>query len=128
MADIMSDLSEREALVALKLTSWTDLENYGEKFCDAFNAGVSACVDALAALPVQQGWQPIETAPRDGTRLWLYWPDAPRDDRQSVGWWHESIHGCWWMDHFDTERETPSHWRELPPAPEASPLPTKEAK
>jgi hypothetical protein len=34
----------------LQLTSWTDLENYGEKFCEGFNAGVKAGI-AVAATP-----------------------------------------------------------------------------
>jgi len=35
-------------------------------------------------------WQPIETAPRDGTRILLYcaYTDAPDDERTRVGWWN----------------------------------------
>jgi hypothetical protein len=65
-----------------------------------------------------EGWRPIdESTPKDGTRLWLYWPNCAPDDRQSVGWWHEDIRGAWWMDHADSERENPTHWRHLPEAP-----------
>jgi hypothetical protein len=65
-----------------------------------------------------EGWRPIdENTPKDGTRLWLYWPNCAPDDRQSVGWWHEDIRGAWWMDHADSERENPTHWRHLPEAP-----------
>jgi hypothetical protein len=82
-------------------------------------------IDALRAYIAQNreaaavsGWQPIETAPKDGSRLWLYWPTRNETDRQSVGWWHESVHGCWWMDPADTESEGPTHWRELPAPPQ----------
>lgn len=76
----------------------------------------------LERLAGQSGerWRPIDSAPKDGTRLWLFWPGCGPDDSQSVGWWHESIHGCWWMDHADTERQDPTHWMPLPAPPVSS--------
>jgi hypothetical protein len=71
--------------------------------------------EALAAM----AWRPIETAPKDGTRLWLYWPKAFLDDRQCVGWWVDDPHeGGRWVDSADQQFDPPSHWRELPPLPE----------
>jgi hypothetical protein len=49
------------------------------------------------------GWRPIESAPKDGTRV-LLWDGR----RQHVDWWN---HG-WW----NTSR--PTHWQPLPPPPE----------
>ena len=64
-------------------------------------------------------WQPIETGPRDGTRVWLFYPDAHKDDRQVVGWFdRDQVDGDRWMDHADCrEFIEPSHWRPLPPPP-----------
>lgn len=66
-------------------------------------------------------WQPIETAPCDGTTVLVY---APSPDPQR---WHESVHDlphifCTAAYHedagfcIDTIRE-PTHWRSLPAAP-----------
>lgn len=61
-------------------------------------------------------WQPIETAPKDGTKILLYaviWPDV------AVGSWDESNNG--WMlypDSEDSGRERNiSHWMPLPEPP-----------
>lgn len=79
---------------------------------------------AEAPEKVTQSWQPIETAPRDGTDIMAFGPDGPR-----VAYWEEghSIFGGFWMlpstgdhrlgqmvrnDHF-------SHWMPLPPAPDS---------
>ena len=76
-----------------------------------------------AALEAAEGaaWQPIETAPCDGTTVLVY---APSPDHQR---WHESVHDlphilCTAAYHedagfcIDTIRE-PTHWRPLPAAP-----------
>lgn len=77
------------------------------------DAGDPECVEAMG------GWQPIETAPRDGTRVWLYRPECPEDQRQATGWWHQSWSGdeAWWMDPADSEQSEPTHWQPLPTAP-----------
>src|SRR5690606_4479990 len=73
------------------------------------------------------GWQPIETAPKDGTRvlLWFGWHDLP-----VVG---DFRYGRWWSVHslggnlshtngMDWEEEEevmkPAYWRPLPPPPD----------
>ena len=57
------------------------------------------------------GWEPIETAPTDGTRMLLYYPDCPGRE-MFVGAWDisaRSAHkGC----------AQPSDWRPLPEFPE----------
>lgn len=66
-------------------------------------------------------WQPIETAPRDGSRLWLYEPSYGYE-----GWWHEDWPRgeAYWMDDRDSEPE-PTHWRPLPDPPPHSPARTE---
>lgn len=53
-----------------------------------FADDAEAALDALSAegMTVVPGWQPIESAPKDGTRFiaWVQWADG--------GNWHE----CWW--------------------------------
>ncbi len=68
------------------------------------------------------GWQPIETAPKDGS-MFLIW------DGRSYGfasWWHdEKMH---WLKqetrqgYRHPEDQEPTHWMPLPPPP------TQEAK
>lgn len=75
---------------------------------------------ALAALPPSSGWEPIETAPRDGTRVDLWHrgyrvPDAAfytvrkHGQRDVLAWWDR--HGTEYQD------DVLSHWRPLPPPP-----------
>lgn len=69
-------------------------------------------------------WQPIETAPRDGSDiiLWLPWVACARTGR-----W--TMHKLWSVDFGATRmivRGEPTHWMPLPPAP-AEQAPTGEA-
>lgn len=62
-------------------------------------------------------WQPIETAPKDGTRLLLCEADQPGEP--CVGWW---IAGQW-RDMGDIgcdgqDDYQPTHWMPLPMKPE----------
>jgi hypothetical protein len=69
-------------------------------------------------------WQPIETAPRDGTRVLLWHPRAlARGENVIVGWWliddWWTSHNCWLNDRdpdsdFDL---APTHWQPLPSPP-----------
>lgn len=73
---------------------------------------------ATAALEQAAQWQPIETAPKDGTQillghgnsLWIdeWIPDAKYEVRNGEG-------GCWMMCDQWTDPEIPSHWQPLPP-------------
>ena len=58
-------------------------------------------------------WQPIETAPRDGTTIWCYWPGIY--GRQGVGWfvWDEFEEWTTPTVHYGC----PTHWMPLPAAP-----------
>jgi hypothetical protein len=71
-------------------------------------------------------WQPIETAPKDGTEIILFWPSLESYDgkssepRRGVGKWcapagyfteHWALDGRW------TPGDDPTHWRPLPTPP-----------
>ena len=72
-------------------------------------------------------WQPIETAPKDGTVILLYEPDDDVKDRPQtfVGCWDEDrptrVYGTQWMcEEYDAFNHYPTHWMELPAPPEAA--------
>ncbi len=70
------------------------------------------------------GWQPIESAPRDGTHVVLY--GDPGQLRPFVGRYYESP--AWrsgWLDADDVFNH-PTHWMPLPAAPEPLPLVMRE--
>jgi hypothetical protein len=57
-------------------------------------------------------WQPIETAPKDGTVVLAceidYYPESVASANFESGSW-------WW--HMEGSRATPTHWQPLPPPP-----------
>lgn len=84
------------------------------------------------------GWQPIETAPKDGTKidLWMiagdgynegrvtdaYWVEASRDYEYAFDG-HKAV-SCWWAPNqwYDgadgpMRNDVASHWMPLPDAP-----------
>lgn len=61
-------------------------------------------------------WQPIETAPKDGTKI-IAVPYANVEDL-SVTWWIIDDEGRW--ANWDWSRE-PTHWTPLEPIGEAQP-------
>jgi hypothetical protein len=73
-------------------------------------------------------WQPIETAPKNGTWIILTGGDAEFDDYKrevqntvgfppaSVAFWHEDYWTlCYWDGEWRTEYGSPTHWKPLPP-------------
>ena len=71
------------------------------------------------------GWQPIETAPKDGTRLLLAGGGSVE-----IGWWKPrdpkrnpdpAVSGDWhWADSYESGPLTSlTHWQHLPPPPDA---------
>jgi hypothetical protein len=80
---------------------------------DHFNA-LKADYDALRAVLAKQGWQPIETAPKDGTRVLI------RADCVVVAGWENIFDNTWgWTVVNDTwvEGHMATHWMPLPQAP-----------
>jgi Lar family restriction alleviation protein len=73
-----------------------------------------ASAAAIAAWNQRSAWQPIETAPRDGTQI-LGWDG----DARQIVWWCEG--GRWISDKLQEyhlgEREDPTHWQPLPSPP-----------
>jgi hypothetical protein len=67
------------------------------------------------------GWQPIETAPKDGTWIFVYRPSPYLQDAINVAMWAEWRPGFWyWQDSDEQNRpedDNPTHWMPLPAAP-----------
>jgi len=74
------------------------------------------------------GWQPIETAPRDGTSVLIYMPEASRKKVMEAYWatpWEGAPEDqCWWSTpHGPAGRgytilpKAVTHWMRLPAAP-----------
>ena len=67
-------------------------------------------------------WQPIETAPKDGTAILSTWPSLFKDQDK---WFIQPVFfrdGIWlhlW-DHDETLPLNPTHWQPLPSPPPAS--------
>ena len=74
-----------------------------------------AALDAYEALRKRVEWQPIETAPRDGTKILC----LERCGDMQVDWWN--LNGCtdrFWKEHGD-QRFRYTHWMPLPEPPAA---------
>lgn len=68
-------------------------------------------------------WQPIETAPKDGTEILVFGSYTYPDDPDPTVYWEivsyrEDPHGYVWTDGNQSSRENVfSHWMPLPPPP-----------
>lgn len=58
-------------------------------------------------------WQPIETAPRDGTLVWLYEPHDMGGFMFAGGVCLEGE----WINNLDFNPQMPTHWMPLPAPP-----------
>ena len=93
---------------------WSHLENLADANPNAM-FGARAVADMLREAT---GWQPIETAPRDGTRILVH----TYTGKTSIAWFCEET-GLWPEDEVYSEDGEPcnvgwpTHWMPLPPAP-----------
>lgn len=69
-----------------------------------------------------KGWQPIETAPKDGTKidLWVHFPEHDEAHRVADAFWDLededwNLHG-WLVRQFKFTPQ-PTHWMPLPEPP-----------
>lgn len=72
--------------------------------------------DHLAARGCFWGWQPIETAPKDGTWIMVYWPTMGIGQYPFVVFWDEGWQPARYSDR-DYGEAFPTHWMPLPAAP-----------
>jgi hypothetical protein len=72
--------------------------------------------EARAALT----WQPIETAPKDGTEILVCGPDKNGGLYRAVQRWPENWGLYWPVTYMAYAAGEPAHWMPLPPPPEAT--------
>jgi hypothetical protein len=103
------------------------ISEFGKGEGETFRAAtVAACDERIAAYKHEAreakkhlGWQLIETAPKDGTRVWLYEPDAGEyypDGYMQAGYWNASQNDWYIVDQQTGEisRSSATHWAALP--------------
>ncbi len=98
-----------------------------ERFGPGDESIIGRIEQALAGAPAADDWQPIGTAPKDGTRVLLW-----HSGEMEIGYWSTSLwvtrpndsplgkqDGAWIMheNRSDTIELTPTHWRPLPASP-----------
>lgn len=88
---------------------------------------LAAGIRALADGPGEDGWQPIETAPTDGTEILICGGTIKADSYEGDGWPFRGVaivtrdDDSWRGEHEETYdnwyRHEPTHWRPLPSPP-----------
>lgn len=113
----MPTAPEHEALMRL-IEAYADARHehgapeYNAHTMEARNALYTALLHALTQTG---GWQPIETAPKDGRSVLL----LGRNARHADGFWEKKAYagnGCWVWPYVKAE---PIAWQPLPPSPAA---------
>ena len=120
----------RKPLLELLCNSYNDGFNEGMRE-DTSHAGgktwsikkqkYSVCLDKVLNSPpprvevdhVLSPWQPIETAPKDGTKILI----TVGDNLVGVGYWDNDTSGLWALWLSSIERMRPTHWMPLPAPP-----------
>ena len=84
-----------------------ELAEFGVKLPESLNAAIYALRDGSASVATD-GWSPMDTAPKDGTRI-LVWSDI--DLAHIVSWYREA----WTDDGYELVEA--QCWREVRPPP-----------
>jgi Protein of unknown function (DUF551) len=69
----------------------------------------------------EQQWQPIETAPKDGTVIWTLWNGVNNKTGEPSRYYNaahfDNEGGDWWDTGGDYVIDEPTHWMPLPEPP-----------
>jgi hypothetical protein len=90
-----------------------------------YDDGLDAALAAINAIPAVEEWQPIETAPKDGTLvdLWCKLNGVGRgvrrtDKKYAADSYSPNFPPCWGpYDGMEEGPLQPTHWRPLPKPP-----------
>jgi hypothetical protein len=87
----------------------------------AIESAILQYAERLASRTTIQTWQPIETAPKDGTSILGYWATGGKHDCSMYACkyvsGHPSLRQGWWQTNEDYPTSPPTHWMPLPPPP-----------
>ena len=77
-----------------------------------------------SGLVLSRGWQPIETAPMDGTEVILFYPHLRDEGFVTAGYWDrgsEHYEAHWYSDLVNGGASPPTRWQPLPAPPADQP-------
>jgi hypothetical protein len=125
MTTIVSDTSARERIARIiDPDAWHETlrtDGCGEYWMGRRAKALAKADAILASLPSPEGeWQPIASAPKDGTRIdiWAHWPEHDRRERTTDAYWNGR---CWQLGQYNemqfVHRPAATHWRPLPAPP-----------
>ena len=110
---------EMKTQLLLTITHTKPIEDLLDKV-----AGRSYTLDGISdAVAAVHQWMPIETAPKDGTKILLFEPSETRNGECIfVGLWDERRNPEWYDSQwkcaeYDAFNHEPTHWMPLPEVP-----------
>lgn len=111
----MTDANEITNIVFSALSDRKGFDDWFDQIDQELQTEIKAEIaEALAALRAQPaGWEPIASAPKDGTEILLGHPDGSL----SVGWWKPRGASIGWTDGGTFSMSWPLYWQPLPAAP-----------
>lgn len=121
VADALNQAQQAQEPVPTRIAVTEDMHIAAAKVllrADGLDGLPQRMMDAmLAAAPKQAepAWQPIESAPKDGSEILLANPDGSC----AVGWFKFRGHTTGWTDGDTFNMTWPTHWLPLPTPPEA---------
>lgn len=93
---------------------WVQGFNHDGTYKDPAYIAFREVLNRYAALSQSKdGWQPIETAPKDNTRIIVYCNDF----WETIVRWNSLLGDFWLDDSMDTPDGEPTHWMPLPSPP-----------
>jgi hypothetical protein len=105
--------------------SWREKAREVDGYHATMGTGWHVCADELDSALAETGWQPIETAPKDGENVLLWckhrgvvrghWDENIYAKRPKPYWTHdrERLYGV-----AETRRDQPTYWQPLPSPPD----------
>jgi len=84
----------------------------------AWNYRLLQRADAALSALQRDGWQPIETAPKNrGKHLQMFGDGPGIRQCQFIGCWWDDEHGGVWQETYSLQSVSPTHWKPLDPPP-----------
>lgn len=116
-------MSERDVIARAILDLWPGAAHWEDQYAsvqlhkleeaDAILSALSA-----AGYAVERGWQPIETAPKDGRTVWVWNGEHCQMEWYGSDEWSGWLHSDPLLSDADPDPVQPTHWRPLPAAPQ----------